>query len=163
MTKRAKEYIKEKIPYYGKISRKNRYSDQLKDKAWTILSDYVRCRDFLSYGTCVATGSKINHWRDSDAGHYESMSGHGALLGFSDMNVHAQSAISNFLSSMADGARFKEELVRRYGEEYVKNIEIMKHQTVKADDWFFIGKIEEFHEKFLNLKNHYELDYPLYV
>lgn len=162
MTKQSKKLIDE-LPYYKGIKRKYRYKDEIKDKAWSILSDFVRCRDFLWFGTCVATGQKINHWRDTDAGHFYSMSGHGALLGFSELNIHAQKSISNKLSSMSDGAYFKEELIRRYGEDIIKELGRMKRETVKADDFYFIERIEDIYAKFQLLKSTNDLDFPEYL
>ena len=164
MTKRTKQYIKDNFPYFGSITRKYRYKEIIKDKAWSLLSDYVRCRDFVKYGTCVATGNKITDWRDTDAGHFYTMAGNGALLGFSDMNVHAQSKISNKLSSAADGANFERELIRRYGKGIIASLDTMKHKTVKADDYFFIGKIAEIYTLFRQLKKDYpNCDYPKYI
>lgn len=150
MNKRAKELIKQ-IPNYGKIKSKARYKG-VKDKAWAILSDYVRMRDFILYGTCISSGKKIENWNDTDAGHYVSMGGHGALVGFSDINIHAQAKSENSFGGMESGARYRDELVRRYGEDILVEIENLKRQTVKADDFFFIDKLNEIRIKFLQLK-----------
>lgn len=164
MTKSTKAHIKETMPWYGGIVRKNRYSDQVKDKAWSLLSDYVRCRDVAKYGTCVATGERINNWRDCDAGHYYNMGAYGALLGFDDMNVHAQSKRSNMLSSFSDGPAFKEEIIRRHGKEEFERISKLKGATVKADEIFFIGKLKDTWGKFQKLKGEYpDFDYPDYI
>lgn len=165
MTKRAKDYIKDNLPYYKGITRKRRYSDEVKDKAWSILSDYVRCRDFLWFGTCVARGTRINDWRESDAGHYYSMSGHGTELGFSDMNVHMQSKNSNQLSSASDGAAYEKELIRRYGKSFMKELADMKNVSVKADDWYFIERIKDIAAKFQLLKvaNESKIEFPDYI
>jgi len=153
-----------KMPYYPKITRKYRYTNQIKDRAWAILSDYVRMRDFLIYKKCISSGNEIQNWRNCDAGHYISMGGHGALIGFYDMNIHAQSKHDNHLSSMHTGARFRDELVRRYGTDIVKHLDSIKDKTVKADDFFFIGKIKEIYEKFSALMDKYpNCDYPDYM
>lgn len=152
------------MPYFSKITRKHRFSDVIKDRAWSILSDYVRMRDWILYGTCVATGSKIAHWRDGDAGHFHSLGGHGACSGFDVLNVHLQSKHSNHLSSFADGAPFERELVRRYGEWIVDDLNRKKNTTVKADDFFFIAKIAEVYALFQDLKKqHPHHDYPEYL
>ena len=163
MNKQLKEALKQ-IPYYRAIPRKYRFTNQVKDKAWAILSDYVRCRDFLIYGTCIATDVRIQHWRECDAGHYESMGGHGAALGFSELNVHAQSKISNKLSPPADGARFKENLIKRYGKKILKEIESLK-PLIKADDWYFLERIQYIYNKFLELKKKFPdfYEFPDYI
>lgn len=162
MTKQLKEAIKQ-VPYFTKIISKSRYSG-VKAKAWAILSDYVRMRDFIKYGVCISSSDKILHWRDTQAGHYETMGGHGAMVGFSDINIHAQSAMENKLSGMATGARYRDNLVARYGEQILVEIEKLKQQSVKADDWFFLEKIKEIYVKFQQLKKEYpDFDYPDYL
>lgn len=162
MTKQLKEEIK-LLPYYTSITGKGRYSG-IKAKAWAILSDYVRCRDCVKYKTCISSGVTIKDWRYCDAGHYETMAGHGALIGFSDINIHAQSKNDNQLSGMATGARYRDNLVARYGEQILIEIEKLKHESIKADDWFFLEKIKEIYEKFQQLKKeHPDFDYPEYL
>ena len=163
MTKQIKEALKT-LPYYKSIPRKYRYTNPVKDKAWTLLSDYTRMRDFIKFGTCIATGKRITNWRDMDAGHYESMSGHGSLVGFSELNIHAQSPMSNKIGGMADGARYKENLIKRYGKKILKDIETLKRGTIKADDWFFISRIQHIWEWFQTLKkDHKNFDFPEYL
>lgn len=151
------------MPYYGKITSKGRYSG-VKAKAWSILSDYVRCRDFVLYGRCVATGEKIMEWRDTDAGHFYTMAGHGALIGFSHLNIHAQSKMSNKLSSASDGLYFADTLKERYGKDILDTLRDMKNQTVKADDIYFLQKIKEVWSLFQELKAKYpNHNYPDYL
>lgn len=161
MTKRAKELTKQ-IPNYGKIPAL-RYSG-IKGKTWKILSDYVRMRDFILYGVCISSGKRIENWNDTDAGHYVSMGGHGALVGFSDINIHAQAKSDNAFGGMEAGARYRDELVRRYGENILVEIENLKRGSVKADDYFFIDKLNEIRGKFLQLKEKYpDFNYPEYL
>lgn len=151
------------MPYYGSIITKGRYSG-VKAKAWAILSDYVRCRDFLRYGKCVATGERIYDWKITDAGHFIVMASNGALIGFSEMNVHMQGKHSNHLSSAEDGAEFERELIRRYGEGIIKHLKSIKLETVKADDIFFMSRIKHIYELFRELKEEYPShDYPDYL
>jgi Bacteriophage Lambda NinG protein len=163
MTKKTKEYIKTNMPYFGKIKGKGRYSG-IKAKAWSIVSDYTRLRDFIYYGRCVATGEKILDWRDGDAGHFYTMAGHGALIGFDVMNIHLQSKMSNKLSSASDGANFERELIERYGEEIIEYLNKVRNQTVKADDIFFLQKIKSIYGLFKELKEKYpHYNYPEYL
>ena len=162
MTKQVKNYIKENIPYYGKIETKGRYTG-VKAKSWGILSDYVRMRDFIKYGKCVATGVNIIDWRDGDAGHFVSMSGHGVESGFDPMNVHLQSKSSNGWGGNADGYLFGLELDRRYGSGTAKKLR-QTRPLVKDDDWYHLRKIEQVYALFLELKNEYpDFDYPKYL
>jgi hypothetical protein len=163
VSKRIKEYIKLNLPYYGSIPSKGRYKG-VKGKAWDILSDYTRCRDYVKYGRCVATGKRILDWKESDAGHFITMAGHGALVGFDEMNVHMQSKNSNQLSSAEDGAEFEREIIRRYGEGVTKHLKATKLETVKADDLFFLGRIKHIYKLFQELKAKYpNHNYPDYI
>lgn len=161
--KQVKAHIKKYLPYYGKIGTKNRYTG-VKAKAWGITSDYVRMRDFLKYRRCVSSGTPIANWKDHDAGHYYSMGGHGAYLGFHHLNIHLQGANENRQGSAHSGAYFRDELVRRYGEELITELTQAKNTTVKADDWYFIEKIKEMYGRFQELKKeHPNADYPRYL
>lgn len=158
---KIKEATKQ-LHYYGKITPL-RYSG-IKGKAWKILSDYVRMRDFVKYKSCISSNTKILNWNDTDAGHYVTMGGHGALVGFSDINIHAQSKSENAWGGMEAGARYRDNLVKRYGENILSDIEALKNQSVKADDWFFLEKIKEIYTKFQELKKQYpNYDYPPYL
>lgn len=162
MTNQVKKYIKENIPYYGKIPLKSRYSG-VKAKSWSILSDFVRMRDFILYGRCVATGVKIMDWRDGDAGHFTSMAGHGVESGFDPMNIHLQSKSSNGWGGNADGHAFGLELDRRYGSGTAKKLS-QTRTLVKDDDWYHLRKIEDIMGKFKALqKEHPDFDYPPYL
>ena len=161
INKQALKLIKE-IPNYGKIPAL-RYK-KVKGKSWRVLSDYVRMRDFILYGKCIASGKTIMDWRSVDAGHYESMGGNGVLCGFSDINVHAQAKDSNGWGGMAEGARYKEGLILRYGNEILDEIEILKRSTAKDDAFFHIDKIHDTLGKFQQLKKDYpHFNYPEYL
>lgn len=163
MTKQAKQYIKENIPYYGKIPTKGRYAG-VKAKSWSILSDYTRCRDFILYGTFVDSGEKVRHWRDGDAGHYISMAGHGVYSGFSDKNIHLQSKSGNGWGGQDVGYAFGKELERRYGKKFLLELKKDVQVYAKDDDWFHIEKIKEIYNKFQKLKKKYpNYEYPQYV
>ena len=163
MTNNTKNYIKENIPYYTKLPC-HRYKG-VRGKAWAFLSQYVRIRDFIKYRSCVATGHRIEDWKECDAGHFITMGGHGAQLGFNVLNVHAQSKNSNRQSGADEGADFERELVRRYGQKVVDDLRKMKHATpIKADDFFFIKKIQEVYKLFQGLKIVYpDYDFPSYI
>lgn len=165
MTKQVKAYIKNKLPYYGSIGpSKGRYKG-VKGKAWDILSDYVRCRDWHRFqGACVSSGNRLNHWRDGDAGHYYSMGGHGAYLGFHQDNIHLQGKNENQIGSMETGARFRDTLEQRYGEEFLTMLAGCKPVIVKADDWYFIQVIERTFQQFQQLKKEFPNgDLPKYI
>ena len=159
-------------PYFKSIKRKYRYKSKnkdktiaAKDKAWAILSDYVRVRDFIKFDRrCISCPKRADKWEDYQGGHYITMGGHGVLTGFHLLNVHSQCPHCNAFGGMEAGGEYKEELIRRYGEFLVPELERLKHQTTKADEQFFIDKIKEIYELFITLKEEYDdIDYPDYL
>ena len=161
--------------YYKSIPRKNRFSTkqkndtirkqvEAKDRAWAILSDYSRLRDFAKYGTCISSGERVNHWRDFHSGHYASMGSCGASAGFFELNVHGQTYYENMHGGMESGGRYKDELIRRYGEEVIDMIAEKKREIVKADEQYFIKRIEHIYGLFQELREEYpDEDYPDYM
>lgn len=95
----------------GKI-KPTRYK-KVKGKAWKILSDYVRMRDFIIYRRCVSCGKTINDWKDGDAGHFISMGGHGALTGFNDDNVHLQCLTKDSKIELSGGSKITLDKVKQ--------------------------------------------------
>lgn len=153
--------------YYKAIKRKYRYKSknlEAKDKAWAILSDYTRMRDFARYRTCVSCGTPFERWKDSQGGHYIPMGAGGTSSGFFDLNVHGQCMHCNKFGEMEAGGNFKDELERRYGEEIIEQLKQVKRETVKADAWWYVKKIEEIYAKFKELKEEYpRFTYPNYL
>lgn len=163
MTKQTNKYITDNIPYYGKIKTKGRYKG-IKAKSWSILSDFVRMRDFIHYGTYVDTGQKVRDWKDGDAGHYISMAGHGVYSGFSQRNIHLQSKSGNGWGGQDIGYAFGKELIKRYGKNYLNSLQEDTKVYAKDDDWFHLRKIEEIHSLFKELKEDYpNYNYPNYI
>lgn len=64
-------------------------------RLWRVVSDYVRIRDWHAHKVCVATGTRINHWTEGQAGHLKPYSNCNALYKFDVRNIHMQSASSN--------------------------------------------------------------------
>lgn len=162
MTKQAQKYIKENLPYFTKINAL-RYTG-IKGKAWRILTDYCRQRDFIKYGVCVSCGKSIQNWKECDGGHYIAMGGHGALIGFSEKNVNLQCSFCNLNASQHTGVIYRDTLVTRNGEAFLGELEALKSGSVKADDWYFISRIEKVYTMYQNLKEEYpDFEYPEYV
>lgn len=163
MTEYAKKYIKANIPYFTKIPRKSRYTDPLKDRAWSITSDFCRVRDFINYGCCVSCGKPVENYKCFDGGHYESMGGNGALSGFNIMNVHGECPDCNgFHNGKSVGYKFGETLKRRYGEDIIGILHAVTLQTVKADDWYFIKIIEDRYKDLQAIKRT-DILFPEYI
>ena len=158
-TKFFKQATKE-LPYYGKITA-SRYKG-VKGKAWKIISDYTRMRDFLRHKVCISCDKFLNDWRNIDAGHYISMGGHGAASGFNTDNVHGQCKYCNMQASQHTGVIFEQNIVLRGYDIDAINAEAQK--TVKADDWYFLHKIKKVYEMFQELKSEFpDEEYPRYL
>lgn len=165
MTKSSAKYIKENLPYYGKIdSSTKRGKDTLSKKAWVITSAYIRLRDFIKYGCCVSCKVRITDWREGDPAHYHSFAGNGALSGFHEMNIHLSCKYCNAWRGAAAGHEMATELKQRYGEDILNTLQQVKNKSVKADDFFYIGIIETMYAKLKALKqNHPNYTYPDYI
>lgn len=98
-------------------------SGDLQKRLWKLVSDYVRIRDFYQYGTCIATGKKIAHWKDGDAGHFISYSKCNGLFKFDERNIHLQSKRSNGFGDRDDWKQYETELGMRYGDGHVSLLE----------------------------------------
>ncbi len=109
---------------------------QLKKKLWPIVSQYIRQRnaDFQGYVSCVTCG-KVKHWKEVDAGHF--IDGRRNAIVYDPRNIHAQCKPCNggFLNNKTiDGleldaravkARYKDFMVKTYGEATVDNLIIL--------------------------------------
>lgn len=144
--------------FYKSIKRKYRYktksknatiklSTEVKDKAWSILSDYVRQRDFKKYkGKCVSCHRMVDSWQDLQGGHFVNAGVGGAELSFDEKNVNGQCGGCN-LGGMDIGAEYAKELDTRWGEGTADSLHNRRFQTTKADNDFFIRKIIEIKQK----------------
>lgn len=105
-----------------KPTKKGRYSG-IKAKYWDYLSDYIRMRDFLEYGTCITCGKKFSSWNDgSQAGHFIAAGNCGFDLLFDKKNINAECQYDNAWNSNHQ-ITMRANLARRYGEDYVVALE----------------------------------------
>ncbi len=96
----------------------------LQKRLWRLTSDFVRLRDTYHHkGICVATGKKIGHYKQGDAGHYKPYATCNGMFKFNPINIHLQSKTSNGWGGQEIGHAFGEELKRRYGNHYLERIE----------------------------------------
>ena len=124
-------------------------------RLWRLLSDFTRIRDFHSFGgVCVATGAKIGHWSEGNAGHFNSYSVCNGMYKFCEDNIHLQSASSNSWGGMEVGHAFARELCRRYGENAVWNIECDNklYQGTNITNTMVIEKMRDIIQKMGELK-----------
>lgn len=114
------------LSYWRYVGRKGIY--------WNQLSEYIRKRDFYKYGTCVSCGKTFNHWKDSQAGHYAPAGNCGFGLVFDPRNINAECpSCNNPRFSPGKLIPYRTELVKRYGETKIKQLddEYASHSITK--------------------------------
>lgn len=134
-----------KLTYWRYQGRKGVY--------WSLLSKYIRIRDFKAYGTCISCGKKFNIWKDSQAGHYAPAGDCGFKLLFDKRNINAEcSACNNPRFSPGKLIHYKNNLVKRYGEEYVREIDELYRSRQTTKEW----TQSEYHGRILALQKELE-------
>lgn len=117
---------------------------------WYLFSKFVRLRDFDKYGTCISCGRKFRKWSDAQAGHYAPASDCGFALLFDERNVNGECPSCNHpLFSQGKLIPYRANLVKRYGEKWVKKLDkdyADKHKK-QTKEW----SQKEYHTKILEL------------
>lgn len=138
------------------ITKKSRYKG-LKGKFWDVFSDFIRLRDFLKYGTCVACGKKVSSYKELQGGHYAPAGNCGFYLLFHEDNVSGECSGCNGFDS-GHLVWYRENLIRRIGMERYQHIideydaSRFKGKTTKAwNDREYAIKIEEYKAKIKEL------------
>lgn len=102
---------------------KSHGSNSLQKRLWRVTSDYVRIRDFYKYDReCIATGDKIRHWTEGDAGHWKSYAVCRGLFKFDPLNIHLQNKTSNGWGGQEIGHQFGERMKQRYGDDILEKL-----------------------------------------
>jgi hypothetical protein len=106
-------------------------------KAWKVVSDFVRQRDWEKYKRCVSCGTYLESWQKGQAGHYRAWSLCNGIFKYDLRNVALQCAACNYHSDGKIGHTFAEELKRRYGDNILDelNDEDRKHRGKKVEEW----------------------------
>ena len=126
------------IQKYAKYS-----TSELLKRAQTIFNRYIRERD--KDLTCISCGS----WANAQAGHYMS-AGHHSALRFNENNVHRQCAKCNtFLHGNL--INYRKGLIKRIGEEKVRELEDTPRISHKWDRFELIHIIETYKQKIKSL------------
>lgn len=101
---------------------------------------YIRTRDNYRCFTCdrYAKGAGMH------AGHFISNSICGLGLRYEETNVHAQCYHCN-INLSGNWVEYRERMIKKYGEEHVKEIEARRHITTK--DFDYEAKIKEYRAK----------------
>lgn len=122
-----------KVPdWYNKIKpSKGHGSGVVQQRAWRVVSEYVRQRDFNKYRKCVSCPHVFQDWKEGQAGHYHPFTLCHGIYKFDPENIFLQCAPcnSNFHKKNIIGANFVSEIRRRSG---IQNITEIIEQTSEA-------------------------------
>jgi hypothetical protein len=112
----------------------------LKKKADNIFSVYIRLRD---NGQCISCGYS-DDVKKMQAGHYISRAC--LLLRYNEVNVNCQCPRCNLFLS-GNIISYRENLIARYGEEIVLDLEARRHETCKMRVEDYRAIIDRYSEK----------------
>lgn len=113
-------------------------------KAWKVVSDYVRERDFKKYaGKCVSCFRRLDRWQDGQAAHFRPWSICNGMHKFCTVNLALSCPICNYNSGADVGHEFGEELKRRYGEDVFKVLkeDNENHRGKKIEEWELVEMV----------------------
>ena len=111
------------------MPRKKLPISRLKNKAWDVVSKWVRFTAANEHGIvlCVTCDSK-HFWKDIQAGHF--IHGHAKPTFLVLMNVHPQCVQCNHFKS-GNLEKYREFMVKQYGEGSVEALRQLSHKIWK--------------------------------
>ena len=101
---------------------------KLKEKAQSVVNKAVRERDKELGCICFGCNGKVEH-----ASHYFSQGQHSALRYNTD-NLHGSCLACNVYKH-GNLIRYRQGLVKRYGEDYVRDLEALEAISPKVKKW----------------------------
>ncbi len=111
-------------------------------RAWAVVSEYVRKRDFKRYGgKCVSCWRRLDRWQEGQAAHYKPWSICHGMYKFDPENIHLSCPFCNFIAGGDVGHAFGEELKRRSGFSDILQIidhTNEAHRGQKCEDWMLV-------------------------
>lgn len=123
----------------------------LKAKLDKIFSEYIRLRDADNNGMvrCISC-MKIDHWKNVDCGHFVNR-GHTSTR-YNEKNCNAQCRKCNRFDE-GNNIGYARGLVRKYGQQVIEELEILKHQASHLSEFdykiliaHYSKKVKELHE-----------------
>ena len=144
--KRAPKDPPYKVPsWFSKLKPGSHGNTPSQKKAWKVVSDYVRERDWKKYhGFCAdGCGTRIEDWRNGDCGHYLAWSVCHGLFKFCLENLVLQASNCNRRSDGVIGHGLGEELKRRHGDNHLEWIEMEneKYRGKKIEEWELVEMV----------------------
>lgn len=119
---------------------KKKSVNKLKKELWSVFTKYVKQRDGYKCFTC----GKVAQGQGMGGGHYKPKGACNLIYYFSEINVNAQCTDCN-LNLQGNQVIYRQNLVKKYGEEIVLDIENNFRKPVK--DYPFEAKIAEYKKK----------------
>lgn len=117
-----------------------------KKKLWIDFTKYIKARD---KHICCTCGAKCEG-HNAQGGHYIAKNACGLEYYFGETNTHCQCNRCN-LTLEGNRPAYRAFIIRKYGEETLKDIETNYHRPCK--NWDFPKKIDEYKEKLRNLES----------
>lgn len=133
--------------WLGGIPQGSHGSTSIQKKAWKVVSDFVRIRDFNLYGgVCPGCNEwKFDSYKDGQCCHWKRWTNCHAYGKYEIRNLILGCANCNkFGEDGVVGFNFGMELIRRYGAdnpEYVENVN-KEYRGKKLEDIVLVGMIE---------------------
>ena len=120
-------------------------TELLRGMLWYVFSRYIRQRDA---GRCISCGRQKS-FEELQAGHFAPVGGNDTELCFDEKNVNGECAECNAGWDNWHLVPMKRNLIIKYGEEAVLDIERRKEmkRAVKWDESVYVTKILFYHSK----------------
>lgn len=124
---------------------KKKSPKKLRDELWNECKRITRTRYQREDGmwNCFTCSRLIDEPAKAQTGHFIASSVCGAFLRYDLRNLRVQCYNCNINQGGA-GAFFYKSLVEENGQEYVDQLFKDKNVSIKADSWWFQGKIDEY-------------------
>lgn len=134
-------------PKGGAKKKKLPTISNLKSKLWEECKRIIRARYIKDDGTwdCFTCKKRIDEPAKAQTGHFLPRSTCGAYLRYDLRNLRIQCYNCNINQGGA-GADYYRRLQETEGQEYIDQIYKDKHITVKADQWWYMEKTNEYKE-----------------
>lgn len=141
--------------WLGSIPQGSHGSTSIQKKAWKVTSDYVRIKDFITFGgVCPGCNQfKFTTWKDGQACHWKSWGASNSYSKYDMRNILLGCSNCNHNEDGMIGFNFGSELMARYGidnPEYIEQIN-NENRGKKMEDIILVGMIELIIDKMKDL------------
>lgn len=110
-------------------------TDLLRGMLWNLFSRYIRERD--QEEPCISCG---RHFEVKQAGHFVPVGGSSVGVWFDEKNVNGECEECNAFDQF-HLIPMRKNLIARYGEEVVEDLERRRNETTKLDHDYYVDKI----------------------